>query len=139
MSEQIEQLVDIEEDRLKYRIEYIRESLVQLSEKLREQIPQGLTDQDLTVDSTFKNWVVVNSIYDASMKDQSDEGFNRMLYYLYDKSKGNIARMVSNYDINIKFNSAGQLEDIKLIVLEEEESDERFHTQRFRCFYQFVR
>tara|TARA_R110002060_G_scaffold42665_1_gene54181 strand:- start:224 stop:598 length:375 start_codon:yes stop_codon:yes gene_type:complete len=124
MSEQIEQLVDIEEDRLKYRIEYIRESLVQLSEKLREQIPQGLTDQDLTVDSTFKNWVVVNSIYDASMKDQSDEGFNRMLYYLYDKSKGNIARMVSNYDINIKFNSAGQLEDIKLIVLEEEESDE---------------
>ena len=124
MSEQIEQLVDIEEDRLKYRIEYIRESLVQLSEKLREQIPQGLTDQDLTVDSTFKNWVVVNSIYDASMKDQSDEGFNRMLYYLYDKSKGNIARMVSNYDINIKFNSAGQLEDIKLIELEEEESDE---------------
>ena len=97
---------------------------MQLSEKLREQIPQGLTDQDLTVDNTFKNWVVVNSIYDASMKDQSDEGFNRMLYYLYDKSKGNIARMVSNYDINIKFNSAGQLEDIKLIVLEEEGSDE---------------
>ena len=124
MSEQIEQLVDIEEDRLKYRIEYIRENLVQLSQKLREQIPQGLTDQDLTVDSTFKNWVVVNSIYDASMKDQNDEGFNRMLYYLYDKSKGNIARMVSNYDINIKFNSAGQLEDIKLIVLEEEVSDE---------------
>ena len=124
MSEQIEQLVDIEEDRLKYRIEYIRENLVQLSEKLREQIPQGLTDQDLTVDNTFKNWVVVNSIYDASMKDQSDEGFNRMLYYLYDKSKGNIARMVSNYDINIKFNSASQLEDIKLIVLEEEGSDE---------------
>ena len=124
MSEQIDQLVDVEDDRLKYRIEYIRENLVQLSEKLREQIPQGLTDQDLTVDNTFKNWVVVNSIYDASMKDQSDEGFNRMLYYLYDKSKGNIARMVSNYDINIKFNSAGQLEDIKLIVLEEEESDE---------------
>ena len=124
MSEQIDQLVDVEDDRLKYRIEYIRENLVQLSEKLREQIPQGLTDQDLTVDNTFKNWVVVNSIYDASMKDQVDEGFNRMLYYLYDKSKGNIARMVSNYDINIKFNSAGQLEDIKLIVLEEEESDE---------------
>ena len=124
MSEQIDQLVDVEDDRLKYRIEYIRENLVQLSEKLREQIPQGLTDQDLTVDNTFKNWVVVNSIYDASMKDQSDEGFNRMLYYLYDKSKGNIARMVSNYDINIKFNSAGQLEDIKLIVLEEEETDE---------------
>ena len=47
-----------------------------------------------------------------------------MLYYLFDKCRGNIARIVSNYDINIKFNSAGQLEDIKLIVLEEEKDDE---------------
>jgi len=126
MTEQVEEIVDVEEDRLKYRVEYIRENLIQLSQKLREKIPQGLTDQDLTKDDTFKNWVVVNSVYDASMKDESDDGFNRMLYYLYDKSKGNIARLVSNYDIDIKFNSAGQLEDIKLIVLEEEEegSDE---------------
>lgn len=124
MSEQIEEIVDVEEDRLKYRVEYIRENLLQLSQKLRDKIPQDLTDQDLTQDNTFKNWVVVNSVYDASMKDESGEGFNRMLYYLYDKSKGNIARLVSNYDIDIKFNSAGQLEDIKLIVLEEEATDE---------------
>lgn len=124
MSEQIEEIVDVEEDRLKYRVEYIRENLLQLSQKLRDKIPQDLTDQDLTQDNTFKNWVVVNSVYDASMKDESGEGFNRMLYYLYDKSKGNIARLVSNYDIDIKFNSAGQLEDIKLIVLEEETTDE---------------
>ena len=124
MSEQIEEIVDVEEDRLKYRVEYIRENLLQLSQKLRDKIPQDLTDQDLTQDNTFKNWVVVNSVYDASMKDESGEGVNRMLYYLYDKSKGNIARLVSNYDIDIKFNSAGQLEDIKLIVLEEEATDE---------------
>ena len=124
MSEQVEEIIDIEEDRLKYRVEYIRENLLQLSQKLRDKIPQDLTDQDLTKDDTFKNWVVVNSVYDASMKDENGEGFNRMLYYLYDKSKGNIARLVSNYDIDIKFNSGGQLEDIKLIVLEEEESDE---------------
>jgi len=124
MSEQVEEIIDIEDDRLKYRVEYIRENLLQLSQKLRDKIPQDLTDQDLTKDDTFKNWVVVNSVYDASMKDENGEGFNRMLYYLYDKSKGNIARLVSNYDIDIKFNSGGQLEDIKLIVLEEEESDE---------------
>ena len=124
MSEQVEEIIDIEDERLKYRVEYIRENLLQLSQKLRDKIPQDLTDQDLTKDDTFKNWVVVNSVYDASMKDENGEGFNRMLYYLYDKSKGNIARLVSNYDIDIKFNSGGQLEDIKLIVLEEEESDE---------------
>jgi hypothetical protein len=49
-----------------------------------------------------------------------------MLYYLFDKSKGNIARLVNNYDINIKFNSAGQLEDINLVIMETEtyESDD---------------
>ena len=83
MSEQVEEIIDIEEDRLKYRVDYIRENLIQLSDKLREKIPQGLTDEDLTKDDTFKNWVVVNSIYDASMKDKTSDCFNRMLYFLH--------------------------------------------------------
>ena len=99
---------------------YIKENLLQMSEKLRQDIPQGLTDQDLTEDNTFKHWVIVNSIYDAAEKDDADQGFNRMLYYLFDKSKGNIARLVNNYDINIKFNSAGQLEDMSLVIMETE-------------------
>ena len=47
-----------------------------------------------------------------------------MLYYLFDKSKGNIARLVNNYDVNIKLNSAGQLEDMNLVVLETETFEE---------------
>ena len=94
--------------------------MVQLSKKLRELIPKDLTDQDLTQDNTFKQWVIVNSIYDASMKDESHDGFNRMLYFLFDKAKGNIARLVNNYDIAIKLNGAGQLEDMSLVVLETE-------------------
>ena len=115
-----EKVLNVEEDRLKYRVEYIRENLVQLSKKLRELVPKDLTDQDLTQDNTFKQWVIVNSIYDASMKDESHDGFNRMLYFLFDKAKGNIARLVNNYDIDIKLNGAGQLEDMNLIVLETE-------------------
>ena len=120
MSEVIEELLDVDEKKLKYRIDYIKENLLQMSEKLRDGIPQGLTDQDLTEDNTFKHWVIVNSIYDAAEKDDADQGFNRMLYYLFDKSKGNIARLVNNYDVNIKFNSAGQLEDMSLVVMETE-------------------
>ena len=116
----IEKVLNVEEDRLKYRVEYIRENLVQLSKKLRELIPKDLTDQDLTQDNTFKQWVIVNSIYDGSMKDESHDGFNRMLYFLFDKAKGNIARLVNNYDIYIKLNGAGQLEDMNLVVLETE-------------------
>ena len=120
MSEVMEELLEVDEDKLKYRVEYIKENLLQMSEKLRQDIPQGLTDQDLTEDNTFKHWVIVNSIYDAAEKDDADQGFNRMLYYLFDKSKGNIARLVNNYDVNIKFNSAGQLEDMSLVVMETE-------------------
>ena len=120
MSEVMEELLDVDEKKLKYRVDYIKYNLLQMSEKLREEIPQGLTDQDLTEDNTFKHWVIVNSIYDAAEKDDADQGFNRMLYYLFDKSKGNIARLVNNYDVNIKFNSAGQLEDMSLVVMETE-------------------
>ena len=115
-----EKVLNVEEDRLKYRVEYIRENLVQLSKKLRELVPKDLTDQDLTQDNTLKQWVIVNSIYDASMKDESHDGFNRMLYFLFDKAKGNIARLVNSYDISIKLNGAGQLEDMSLVVLETE-------------------
>ena len=124
MSESTEELLSVDEEKLKYRIEYIKEHLLQMSKKLRTQIPEGLTDQDLTKDDTFKHWVIVNSIYDAANKDDEDQGFNRMLYYLFDKSKGNIARLVNYYDISIELNSAGQLEDMKLVVMETETYEE---------------
>ena len=120
MSEVMEELVDVDEEKLKYRIDYIKENLLQMSTKLREEIPENLTDQDLTEDNVFRNWIIVNSIYDAAGKDEADQGFNRMLYYLFDKCKGNIAQLVNNYDINIKLNGAGQLEDMNLVVMETE-------------------
>ena len=120
MSEETEELLDVDEEKLKYRINYIKENLLQMSNKLREEIPEDLTDQDLTEDNVFRNWIIINSIYDAANRDDADQGFNRMLYFLFDKSKGNIARLVNNYDIDIKLNGAGQLEDIKLVVMETE-------------------
>ena len=118
------EILEIDEDRLGYRVGYIKEKLLQMSKSLRDQIPEDLTDQDLTEDNAFKQWIIINSIYDASQTDVENENFNRMLYYLFDKSKGNIARLVNNYDINIKLNSAGQLEDMNLVVLETETFEE---------------
>ena len=118
------EILEIDENRLGYRVGYIKEKLLQMSKNLRVQIPEDLTDQDLTEDNAFKQWIIINSIYDASQTDVENENFNRMLYYLFDKSKGNIARMVNNYDINIKLNSAGQLEDMNLVVLETETFEE---------------
>mgnify|MGYP003151192621 CR=1 FL=1 len=119
-----EEILEVDEEKLVYRIEYIKQKLLQISTALRGKIPPDLTDQDLTEDNVFKQWVIVNSIYDAANCDESNESFNRMLYYMFDKSKGNIARLVNNYDINIKLNDAGQLEDMQLVVLETETAEE---------------
>ena len=118
------EILEIDEDKLGYRVGYIKEKLLQMSKSLRDQIPEDLTDKDLTEDNAFKQWIIINSIYDASQTDVENENFNRMLYYLFDKSKGNIARLVNNYDVNIKLNSAGQLEDMNLVVLETETFEE---------------
>ena len=119
-----EEILEVDEDKLVYRVGYIKEKLLQMSTALRGNIPPDLTDQDLTEDNAFKQWIIVNSIYDASVQDESNDGFNRLLYYLFDKSKGNIARLVNDYDINIKLNDAGQLEDLQLVILETETAEE---------------
>ena len=119
-----EEILEVDEDKLVYRVGYIKEKLLQISTALRGQIPPDLTDKDLTEDNAFKQWIIVNSIYDASVQDESNNGFNRLLYYLFDKSKGNIARLVNNYDINIELNDAGQLKDMQLVVLETETAEE---------------
>ena len=119
-----EEILEVDEDKLVYRVGYIKEKLLQISTALRGKIPPDLTDQDLTEDNAFKQWVIVNSIYDASVQDEGNNGFNRLLYYLFDKSKGNIARLVNNYDINIELNDAGQLKDMQLVILETETAEE---------------
>ena len=119
-----EEMLEVDEDKLVYRVGYIKEKLLQMSTALRGQIPPDLTDQDSTEDNAFKQWIIVNSIYDASNQDESNDGFNRLLYYLFDKSRGNVARLVNNYDINIELNNAGQLEDMQLVILETETAEE---------------
>ena len=119
-----EEILEVDEDKLVYRVGYIKERLLQMSTALRGKIPPDLTDQDLTEDNAFKQWILVNSIYDASIQDEGNDGFNRLLYYLFDKSKGNVARLVNDYDINIKVNDAGQLEDMQLVILETETAEE---------------
>ena len=122
--ESVDEMVSVDEDRLVYRIDYIRENLLQLTTKLREKVPQNINDQDLIEDSAFKQWVIVNSIYDASMKDENNDDFNRMLYFLFDRAKGNMGVLINNYDFNVKLNSAGQLEDMNLVVMETETHEE---------------
>ena len=87
---------------------------------MRSEIDPALNDQNLTEDNTFKQWVICNSVYDASMKDVQNDGFNRMLYWMFEESGNNIPRLLSNYDVKVDLNNKGELEAIQLVVIETE-------------------
>lgn len=117
-------LVDIEESKLGNRIKFLQDRLLEASKALRSKIPEGIRDSDLTKDDFFKQWVICNTVYDSSLKDINNEGFNRMLYYMFEEVGENVPRLLNQYDIRVDMNSAGQLENIELIVLETETLDE---------------
>ena len=115
-----EKLLDVNETTLASRITFLQEQLVKASQALRSEIDRTLRDQNLTEDNTFKQWVVCNSVYDASIKDIQNEGFNRMLYWMFEESGSNIPRLLSNYDVKVDLNNKGELEAIQLVVIETE-------------------
>lgn len=115
-----EKFLDVNETTLATRITFLQEQLVKASQTLRSEVDPSLSDQDLTEDNTFKQWVVCNSVYDASIKDVQNEGFNRMLYWMFEESGSNIPRLLSNYDVSVDLDEKGQLKGIQLIVVETE-------------------
>ena len=115
-----EKFLDVNETTLATRITFLQEQLVKASQTLRSEVAPSLSDQDLTEDNTFKQWVVCNSVYDASIKDVQNEGFNRMLYWMFEESGSNIPRLLSNYDVSVDLDEKGQLKGIQLIVVETE-------------------
>ena len=113
-------ILDVNENTLSTRITFLQEQLVKASQTLRSEVDPSLSDQNLTEDNTFKQWVVCNSVYDASIKDVRNEGFNRMLYWMFEEVGNNIPRLLSNYDVSVDLDEKGQLKGIQLIVVETE-------------------
>ena len=123
MTEQEEPLLDVDEKQLNVRIGILRDKLLEASKALRAQVPHDLTDTDLTENGFFKQWVICNTVYDSSIRDVNNEAFNRMLYYMFEENGGDVGRLLNQYDLKVDINSAGQLENIELIILETETAD----------------
>ena len=121
MTEEIEEkILDIDENTLQSRIVFIRDKILDVASTLRTQVPEGIENEELVTNEYFKQWFIANSIYDASMKDLNNEGINRMLYYMFEETKGNIPLLLSQYDIKVDMDSSGKLDSIQLVVLEED-------------------
>ena len=122
---QEEQILNVDEKKLSRRVEFLRGKLLEASKALRAQVPKDLSDDDLTQDGSFRQWIICNTVYDSSLKDVNNEDFNRMLYYMFEKGGGHlVSKLLNQYDIRVEMNDAGQLHNIELIVLETETSDE---------------
>ena len=50
----VDEIVSVDEDRLVYRIDYIRENLLQLTKNLRDKVPQNISDQDMMLQLKMK-------------------------------------------------------------------------------------
>ena len=123
MTQQEETILDVDEKQLNVRIGILRDKLLEASKALRAQVPHDLTDTDLTENGFFKQWVICNTVYDSSIRDVNNEAFNRMLYYMFEENGGDVGRLLNQYDLKVDINSAGQLENIELIILETETAD----------------
>ena len=124
MTEITENFVEVEEENLVVRVQYIRDRLLHLSTTLRQNIPQDISDQNLTEDNVFRQWVICNTVYEASLKDTDNAGINRMLYYMFDATKGDLPSLLSQYDVDVDLTEDGKLKNVNLIILEPETSDE---------------
>ena len=49
---------------------------------------------------------------------------NRMLYYMFDATKGDLPSLLSQYDVDVDLTEDGKLKNVNLIILEPETSDE---------------
>ncbi len=121
MTEEIEEkILDIDENTLQSRIVFIRDKILDVASTLRTQVPEGIENEELVTNEYFKQWFIANSIFDASLKDIDNEGINRMLYFMFEETKGNIPLLLSHYDVKVELDSNGKLDSIQLVVLEEE-------------------
>lgn len=119
-----EKILNIDDKQLTRRMEFLRGKLLETSKVLRAKVPSNLSDQDLTENGFFKQWIICNTVYDSSLRDANNEDFNRMLYYMFDESNGRLDRLLNQYDVRVEMNESGELSSIELIVLETETSNE---------------
>lgn len=105
---------DIDPEAFKARIELI--------DGLLERYIGGLKKR---VNSTDYKDPVVNKIIVGSLirskirREESDEGFNRVLYFIFNNDTHNVEDIVDIYDVNIATDTAGK-DSYTLVVKEQE-------------------
>ena len=99
VEESEEKILDIEDSILENRIDIIRNILIKTSDIFRKNI-KSESDEDLINNDNFKIWMINNLIIDQSLKEDNEE-FNRLMYYMFEKSNKNVVKFLSNYDMKI--------------------------------------
>ena len=100
MEEQIQELFTIDEDVLSAKLVDIKKELADEAGRLRESIPDNVSEGEIIEQESFKKVNIINLILSSSEKDTNNEAFNRMLCFLYEGS-GGMDYFLSLYDFKI--------------------------------------
>lgn len=119
MSDEIEKFFDVEEEELNSRILFIVNLLEKYIEETRSKIPEDLDGDILFENKDFVNWNIANLILLNSKKDINNSAFNRLVYFMFEQTGGNIDDLIAQYNIQPKYDN-GILVGYSLIILEEQ-------------------
>ena len=114
-----EKFIDIDRGILNVRIDNVKEQLISLSTNIRKNVPTDMPEEELLKNDLFKRWMIANLILDSSNKDEENESFNLLLYYMFEQCN-TIYDLVAQYDLEISRNEDGSY-NFGLIVIEPEE------------------
>lgn len=123
IEDNVQEVLNINYDDLIVRLAVIRKQLSDARHSLRAKVPENLADEELLANQAFKNCLIANTILQMSESDADDNSFNILLYFLYEKCKGSIIDLISQYEIVITKDEEGKFK-FDLRIIETEFADE---------------
>ncbi len=118
LTDDVQELLNIEDDVLEVRMIFIQQQLKDRSIDLRRSLDSTSLTKELIDEENFKKWYIASEVLKQTYANS--DTFNRILYYMYEQCNRNLETLLSFYDLEFeKDEVSGEIKGISLIVLEE--------------------
>lgn len=118
LTEEIQELLNIDDDTLEVRMIFIQQQLKDHSLSLRRELDSTQSTKDLIEEESFRKWYIAAEVLKQSYANS--DTFNRLLYYMFEQCNKNIETLLGFYDLEFdKDELSGEINSITLIMLEE--------------------
>mgnify|MGYP001572438605 CR=1 FL=1 len=124
-TQEVDKILDIDDETLKIRVQFIQEALQKTVDILRKNIPEDLSDDDAAQNENFRNWTLTNLIISILRNDKLNLAASRLAYFLFEKSDKNIIKFISHFSLTLDYEVKNSIRTPKWgIVINEQENGE---------------